>query len=138
LITVRRAILRVAFLAEVVLAISQIPSPVANRGPGVSMPTVRLIDPDLCFRTCSLENAVPGAVCSHAAKLKEQRRDRAHRLWLGLIEAAPCSVNGLHGLCGPVRRPPKGRQGADEVEFPASDRYWLVCPCERDRQLGET
>ena len=53
--------------------------PIANRARACGgTPRSTLI----CFRICSLENAAAGAFCSHAAKLKEQRRrDCTRRHW---------------------------------------------------------
>src|SRR5437667_1170468 len=84
LIAVRRAILRVAFLAEVVLAISIILRAVtvqlADRAE--SAPAAQCCDRRWWFLKRVPENAIAGPTAQLAAPLKEQRRrDCARRHW---------------------------------------------------------
>src|SRR6516162_5994587 len=78
LMMVRRAILRVAFLAEVVLAIFSIVLRQYRSQASVSVPTVRLIVAEMLFYGALLENATwahrLGRRAHAAAMLKEQRR----------------------------------------------------------------
>src|SRR4051794_33468627 len=107
LMMVRRAILRVAFLAEVVLAMF---SNILRRWPlvkwsGLSAPAVQPHDRRWCFIRVFCENAIVGAY-----RLTRRRHSKnsgggiAPAANGGLIEGAPCSVNAFR----PPRNPGPG------------------------------